>query len=431
MRRNRLMRIAGLLLVMLIIVNGVMFAAGGKETAAETPAQQEFTIFARTGPDSSTWLRAVAESFTKETGIKVNFIEQGQSGYFTNLTNQLIAGTDTFDLAVTNSTYIGPWAYAGALAPLDPYLKNFKSDFDWDDMAFSYKIEGNTYAVPYSISAHILYYRSDLISESEIPQTWEEYIALGKKHTQSLNPNAKTKYGLAWTAKAGPEQPKCFYNYLWSLGGEIVENGKSSVASAAGVQAAKYIEEIVQLGITPPEIANYSYPEVLDALLTGTVAMAAPYWSAGFGDIQKSSSPYKDVIKVAMLPGAKQADGSIKKVSFNHAYTLVLNAKAKNPEAAMKYYEYLCNKSMQLAYAKDNGVPARYSALKDPSLNRAYFDVILESLQNTRFEPLVPYYLEQHDIMNNYLSAIMTKSMPSELAIKTAQSELQELYNQY
>ncbi|MPN47797.1 hypothetical protein SDC9_195401 [bioreactor metagenome] len=132
-----------------------------------------------------------------------------------------------------------------------------------------------------------------------------------------------------------------------------------------------------------------------------------------------------------MLPGAKQADGTIKKVSFNHAYTLVLNAKAKNPEAAMKYYEYLCNKSMQLAYAKDNGVPARYSALKDPSLNRAYFDVILESLQKTRFEPLVPYYLEQHDIMNNYLSAIMTKSMPSELAIKTAQSELQELYNQY
>lgn len=188
MRRNRVMRIVGLLLVMLIIVNGTMFAAGGKEAATETPAQQEFTIFARTGPDSSTWLRAVAESFTKETGIKVNFIEQGQSGYFTNLTNQLIAGTDTFDLAVTNSTYIGPWAYAGALAPLDPYFKNFKSDFDWDDMAFSYEIEGNTYAVPYSISAHILYYRSDLISESEIPQTWEEYIALGKETHPSTQP---------------------------------------------------------------------------------------------------------------------------------------------------------------------------------------------------------------------------------------------------
>jgi ABC-type glycerol-3-phosphate transport system substrate-binding protein len=97
----------------------------------------------------------------------------------------------------------------------------------------------------------------------------------------------------------------------------------------------------------------------------------------------------------------------------------------------MKYYEYLCNKEMQLAYAKANGVPARYSALKDPSLNRGYFDVILESLEKTRFEPLVPYYLEQHDIMNNYLSAIMTGVMSSDKAMKLAQEELNVLYSEY
>lgn len=431
MKKTRIEKVVLLGLIMSIIAIGTLFANGGSETAKLAPAQDELTIFARTGPDSSDWLRTVAKSFTDETGIKVNFIEQGQSGYFTNLTNQLVAGTDTFDLAVTNSTYIGPWAYAGYLAPLDSHMKNFASGFDWKDMAFSYQIEGSTYAIPYSISAHILYYRSDLISENELPETWEEYIELGKKFTKSITPASPTKYGLCWTAQAGPQQPKCFYDFLWSLGGEIDENGKSTVASEAGLKAAKYLEEIVTLGIAPPEIANYSYPECLDALLTGTCAMAAPYWSAGYSDIQKSSSPYKDVIKVAMLPGAKSADGSIKKVSFNHAYTMVLNAKAPHAEAAMKYYEYLCNKDMQLAYAKANGVPARYSAMKAPSLDRDYFDVILEALEKTRFEPLVPYYLEQHDIMNNYLSAIMTGTMDSDKAMKTAQEELQELYDQY
>lgn len=431
MKKRSVVKNVALLLILSLVITGTLFAAGGAEKPKATSAQKELTIFARTGPDSSDWLRTVATSFTAETGIKVNFIEQGQSGYFTNLTNQLVAGTDTFDLAVTNSTYIGPWAYAGYLAPLEPYMKNFNSNFDWKDMAFSYKIEGNTYAIPYSISSHILYYRSDLISEKELPQTWEEYIELAKKNTQSINPNAKTKYGTCWTAQAGPQQPKVFYNLLWSLGGEIDVNGKSTVASEAGLQAARYIEEMVKLGITPPEIANYSYPECLDALLVGTCAMAAPYWSAAYSDIQKSNSPYKDVIKVAMLPGAKSKDGTIKKVSFNHAYTLVLNAKAPNAEAAMKYYEYLCNKEMQLAYAKANGVPARYSALKDPNLNRAYFDVILESLEKTRFEPLVPYYLEQHDIMNNYLSAIMTGVMSSDKAMKLAQEELNVLYSEY
>lgn len=413
-------------LAILIASLMVLVALGPTALAQE---EKSFTIFARTGPDSSDWLRTVAEGFTKETGITVNFIEQGQNGYFTNLTNQLVAGTDTFDLAVTNSTYVGPWAYAGYIEPLDEYMAKFSSDYDPEDLAFSYQIDGKTFALPYSISAHFLYYRTDLISEEQIPKTWDEYLELAKQFTQSHNPSSPTPFGMAWTAKAGPEQPKTFYNYLWSLGGEIEVDGKAAVASDAGLKAGAYWAKIIEEKLAPPEIANYSYSEVLEALQTGIVAMAGPYWSAGYSDITNKESPNKDKIKVAMLPAGVLPDGSTKQVCFTHSYTMVLNVNGKNKDLAMQYYEYLTNKASQLAYAQINGMAARYSALKDPDLDRDFFDVALKSLEVARFEPLVPYYLEQHNIMNNALSGIMTGTVPYETALIEAQTQLQELYD--
>lgn len=414
---------------LLAVLTAVLLVFGAMGTFAFAQEAKSFTIFARTGPDSSDWLRKVAEGFTAETGIQVNFIEQGQNGYFTNLTNQLVAGTDTFDLAVTNSTYVGPWAYAGYIEPLDEYMAKFSPDYNAADLAFSYQIDGKTFALPYSISAHFLYYRSDLISDDQVPKTWDELLALAKQFTQSHNSSSPTPYGLAWTAKAGPEQPKTFYNYLWSLGGEIEVDGKAAVASEAGLKAGAYWAQIVSEKLAPPEVANYSYSEVLEALQTGVVAMAAPYWSAGYSDITNKESPYKDKIKVAMLPAGVLPDGSLKQVCFTHSYTMVLNTNGKNKDLAMQYYEYLTNAANQLAYAKINGMAARYSALQDPSLDRGFFDVALKSLEVARFEPLVPYYLEQHNIMNNALSGIMTGTVPYEEALQDAQVQLQELYD--
>ena len=406
--------------VFAIFVFSALVCAVTDATGAD---KQEFTIFARTGPDSSEWLRIVAERFTADTGITVNFIEQGQNGYFTNLTNQLVAGADDFDLAVTNSTYVGPWAYAGYIEPLDAHMSKFAPDYNADDLAFSYAIDGKTYAIPYSISAHFLYYRTDLISENDIPKTWDDLLTMAKKFTKSHNPDSPTPYGLAWTAKAGPEQPKTFYNYLWSLGGEIEVDGKATVASEAGLKAGSYWAQIVADKLAPPEIANYSYSEVLEALQTGVVAMACPYWSAGYADITNKESAYKSLIKCALLPAG------VKNVCFTHSYTMVLNAKGRNKDLAMKYYEYLTDAANQLAYAKINGMAARYSALKDPSLDRGFFDVALKSLEVARYEPLVPYYLEQHDIMNIALSGIMTGTVDYREALKTAQEELQALYD--
>lgn len=389
----------------------------------------EITVFTRTGPESGDYLRAQAEAFTEATGIKVNFTEQGKSGYFTNLTNQLVAGTDTFDVAATNSAFVGPIAAAGALEPMDDYIAKLDPSYDMDDLAFSYKYDGKTMAIPYDISVQMLYYRKDLIENP--PQTWEEYYDVAKQWTKSLNPDSPTEYGTSWTALAGPEQPKTFYSMMWSYGAEIVKDGKAGVGSDGAIEAAKIWQNAMNDGIIPPETPNWGFPNVLDALKTGTIAMAAPMWSAAYNMIISSDSPYNDKIGIAVVPGVEQADGSIKKTPFTHGWSLIMNKQAKNKDDAWKFIEFVTNNEGQMREAKLGGVPARYSVLNDPSLEpRVYYEALLDSMKQARYEPMVGYYLKQHDIMNKALSGIITRTAEPESAMKAAEKELQSVIDE-
>lgn len=385
---------------------------------------KKITLFTRTGPEMSDYMRNTAKAFTEKTGIEVEFVEQGTNGYFTNLTNQLVSGTDAFDIATTNSAYVGPLAAAGAIESLDGYMANLDDSYDLDDLAFKYEYDGKVYALPFDLSIQLLYYRSDLIDKA--PETWKEYAELAKEWTQSKNPDSPTPYGAAWTAMAGGEQPKTFYSTMWSYGGFIVKDGEVGVGNEGAIEAGKLWQSMVKDQVVPPEIPNWGFPNVLDALKTGQIAMAAPMWNAAYNLIVNSDSPHKDTIKLAPVPGVEQSDGSIKRTPFSHSWSFVMNSQAKHKEEAWQFIEFVTGKEGSQIQADQGGTPPRYSILEDESMQpREYYDIVLESMKDAKYEPLVPYYLDQHDIMNKALSGIMTGTVDPETALKSAQDQLQ------
>ncbi|GGI44883.1 sugar ABC transporter substrate-binding protein [Paenibacillus marchantiophytorum] len=387
---------------------------------------REITVFTRTGPDTSDYVKEQAKEFTKLTGVKVNFTEQGASNYFTNLTNQLVGGTDAFDLATTNNTYVAPLAEAGAIEPFDEYIKKFDPNYDWKDMAFQYKYKDKIVAIPYNLSIHLFYYRSDLIPTP--PQTWDDFVAESRKWTKSKNPNSPTPYGASWTALSGSEQPKVFYSMMWSYGGEISKDNKAGVGSPGAIKAGELWQSMMKEGVIPKDTPNWGFTNVFDALKTGTIAMAAPMWSAAYTELKKSDSPFKDKIKIAVVPGVKQADGKILRTPLFHSWSLIMNKKAKNKEDAAQFVEFMTSKDGAMREAKLGGLPIRYSVLNDPTLQpREFYDTVMESLKVGRDEPLVPYYLKQHELMNTALSSIMTGTNTPDAALKSAEKDLQTI----
>lgn len=389
------------------------------------PPTGKLVIYIKTGPETN-GMREVAAAYTAKTGITVEILEQGAANYFPTLITQLASGTDSFDLVGTNTAFAGPMAAAGQLVPLNNWMKASTTG-KFDDIALKYPFKGETYVIPFDVSTHILFYRSDLIPTP--PTTWDEYMDIAKKFTKSLNPSSPTQFGTAWTARSGPEQPKAFYNLLWSHGGFIVnDKGEVGVNSAAAIKGAEWWGGMAAAKVTPPDMPNWSYGNVLDAMKTGVIAMAGPMWSPAYKDLLNSDSPHKNDFKVALIPGVKQADGAVKRTPFQHSWALGINSATKNKEAAWKFLEFATGPEGIKIYAAKWGTAVRTSIINDPaSLPRDYYDLIGKTLAISQAEPLVGYYLEMHDAMNQALSGILTGTKQPKPALDEAAATIQNL----
>ena len=73
------------------------------------------------------------------------------------------------------------------------------------------------------------------------------------------------------------------------------------------------------------DITTYNYPKVFDQLKAGTTAQAAPFWNAAWNNLQLSDSPNKEKYSIALIPGVRQADGSIYRTPQTHGWGLVMN----------------------------------------------------------------------------------------------------------
>ncbi|KIL42171.1 hypothetical protein SD70_03160 [Gordoniibacillus kamchatkensis] len=404
------------------------FSAGDKPTSAQAESPKTIKLLIRTGYESEAMRQAIPP-FEQETGIRVEMIELGRDEYFTTVATQLFAGSDDFDLVFVPSTYVAQFGLGKVLLPLDPFMRDpqytDEKIFDQADFAATYSYNRNVYALPTDISTHFLYYRSDLIPVP--PQTWDEVKQLAERFTKAHRADSPTKWGLGFTGLAPEELPKIFDTLLWSFGGDLL-NGDNEVFldSSRSLDAGRYLEGLVRDKVVPPDVLSWGFSDVRDALMNGDIAMAAPNWNAAYDSIRNSDSRYKDVIKVAMIPGVRGPDGTIRRASFQHGWALSINAKSPHPKEAWRFISYITGKRGGFIYARAGGTPARKSILSDPLLQniRPEFALTLESMKIARNEPAVPFYPLMIDIQNDALTQILTLHTPPDLALREAGKQL-------
>ena len=391
----------------LCLVSTVIFAGGSKEPAAMDEGGKTITIFSVTSPETEA-LKVAAEEFKKQNpGYDVIFNEQGRLGYFTNVTTQLVGGTDEFDLFQDNTTYMTELAAAGVLEPWDDYLNNPDltdlESYDLDDLPVKLTYDGKIYCIPTDLSSQVYYYRKDLIEKPA--ETWDELIELAEKHTGT----ADTPYGAILTAMTGgPEAPKIFYTVLWSYGGDIIDaDGKVAVNSEAVRKAAAVYRALKPF--MPEDVTTYNYPKVFDAMKAGTIAQTGPFWNAAWNNIHLSDSDFKDKYGIALIPGVRQANGTIKRTPQTHGWGLVMNAASKNKIAAWKFLNFVTSVEGFNIRGAHGGSIFRPSILSDPkNAGNPYFSVMAETYALAKMEPLVPYYTKMHEILNQMVADILT-----------------------
>ena len=132
-------------------------------------------------------------------------------------------------------------------------------------------VDGTVWAVPDLASARALYYNADILAAAgvEVPTTWAELKAACeaiKAYNADIYP-----WGVDMTTDEGQA---CFAYYAWTNGGGFVDaSGNWTLNSAENVEAAEYVLDLVNSGLTNTSPATETRYDLQEMFASGKVAM--------------------------------------------------------------------------------------------------------------------------------------------------------------
>lgn len=162
------------------------------------------------------------------------------------------------------------------LQPIDAEMEKLGLKVeDWFPFAQKgMKPEDETLALWYTTDVRTLYYRKDLISEDEVPATWDELIALGEKLT------AEGKVAYIYPAGRNEAVVTNHLPFLWSQGYDLVnEAGEPAFGEGEARQAMinwfDFFKRTIDTGVTPARVINFAKDaDMISEMASGQVAMA-------------------------------------------------------------------------------------------------------------------------------------------------------------
>src|SRR6058998_1426786 len=323
-------------------------------------------------------LRANLPEFEKKTGIKIVV----DAAPFGDLYKKQLLSLSTggrYDVLFMDEPWIAP--LSEFLLPLNERMKSLDlADFVPTTVA-SGAFQGTQYAVPVDPNVQLLVYRKDLFEQKGLkpPATWDELVAAAK----AFHDPSKQQYGIAITASSDIQTALYMLLAIWSYGGELVDNGRGSLNSAAGKKGGEVFLELLKF--TPPNVKSYNFADVNKAIQLGQAAMAIQ-WASGARPMEdKTRSSVAGKLGYTLVPKA------VRQTPMRGVWTIAIAKNSANQDAAWEFATWLSGREFGQAAVKFPSATSaihspRFSVLKDPGTKAAlpYADALLASLQITK-----------------------------------------------
>ena len=276
--------------------------------------------------------------FTKLTTTKSNL---NTAPHIVAMSNQRLAGVVDQEL----------------LLPIDD-LPDYLGVSESDYIAAAWNagvIDGTRYSFPLDVHPTAMFYNKDLISEEELPETWEEFVEVCVAKTD-LDAGV---YGFAVPSMYSITKD-IFASILLQNGGSILDDENKAVYnSQEGIDALQFLTDLVYTQKVSPENVGAGGDYTLFMADRSVFYFDGPWLLNTFGLIENWDT---SKIGVAPMPGATGENG----VSFSgsHQLTLMKNTVTSErvKEACYTFIQYLQVNSIEWAYAGQ--VPAYLPTLE-------------------------------------------------------------------
>ncbi|MFI1222471.1 MULTISPECIES: sugar ABC transporter substrate-binding protein [unclassified Streptomyces] len=390
-------------------------SSGGDVAADE---KQTLTVWAMGAEGEK--LADVAEVYEKANpNITVKVTPIGWDVAHQKLVSAAAAGTLP-DVAQMGGSYLGEFAELGVLEPVDTKAFDKKDFFPagWEQG----EVDGTAYGVPWYVDTRVLYYRTDLAQKAGVTKAPTDWKGL-KDLATAYQEKAGTKWGLS-IQPSGLDTVQNFYSFLYSAGGEIVdEKGEAVIDSPQAVKALEEYGSYFDKGLSNKSVQP-GYDVVKD-FGNGRVPMffGGP-WHVTL--LNEGQPQLKGKWAIASVP----ADAS--STSMAGGSSLVVSKDSEHKAAATEFIEYLTDTKGQADwYERTKDLPANTSAWESGTLaDDADLQIFKKQMDTAKSSPSLANWTEITDKVDQAIAKVTQGKASAEDALKTAQSEIEGLVKQ-
>lgn len=334
----------------------------------------------------------------------------------------LTAKDSTLDIFLIDIIRPAQFAAAGWAEPLDAYLGRDREAF-LSRYLPAYReattVDNKVIALPALADSLFLYYRKDLLAKynEAPPATWPELARVAKKIQQGEG-DANLQ-GLSFQGKAVEGAVCTFLLPYWSLGGEIIRDGKTSFERGKAEAGLNMWRQMVSDGVAKKNSAEVGTDDTRKEFQAGKVVFGV-IWGYAWNHFQSGADTrVKDkvgVIKLPAMPGGKA-------VSCMGGWNWSVSAYSKHKAESVALVRWLSSPevSKQLAL-KGSFHPVFPSVYKDPDVLAAipWFADALPVVETARPRPVTPMYRAISDALRINTNTVMA-------GVKTPKQALDEI----
>lgn len=225
---------------------------------------------------------------------------------------------------------IGGWAEGGQVEPIELLVDEPMLDAHETDCVFALAYGNSLYGLPLSHKALALYVRTDMVDAP--PTTFEELLALAKKHTKP----DQARYGFVYN------NVDFFFHtpILFSLGGEIFQgadprkgiSGEVNVRNDGVVASLKMAHRLAKEEKIIPDDPNQVIASAMFSEGRTPMLISGPWFRSQVDE----AVPYT-VAPIPAFEGGRPASG------FSTCEAVMMSAETKHPKEAFALMRFLAN----------------------------------------------------------------------------------------
>ncbi|WP_137181144.1 ABC transporter substrate-binding protein [Roseomonas sp. AR75] len=246
--------------------------------------------------------REGAEAWAQRTGNQVRLVSTPNSGTERLALYQQLLAARSPDIDVFQVDVVWPGI-------LGDHLLDLSGKIDpapyFPEVIRNNTVDGRLVAIPWFVSAGLLYYRRDLLEQHghQVPETWQDLTRTATAIMQAeRSAGSERMWGYVFQGRAYEGLTVNGIEWLASHdAGHIVEqDGSVSVNNPRAVQALTLARSWVG-EITPQGVLNYAEEETRGVFQSGN-AVFMRNWPYAWPLLNAEDSPVRDKVGVAVLP---------------------------------------------------------------------------------------------------------------------------------